>query len=266
MNCPKCGKPLAENTNYCQYCSEPIENSSQEAVDTTAPIMVSSENTVPPVKKRGPKLAVFVSLLIILSILISIPLFTPKYAPNLVSTNSWKYAMCSTVTVSELKDSWNDYVRNDLSDSFEDVKKLLSMPGMGWVLDEDNLYAVITDQGSPNIEKAIYTVLQNSATITLFYEKDTQRVVGIEIRYSQDYMNENTAQNNRSILVERPCKLASIFSGLSEELLLKEFDNALDSGKPIFYTKGIACGAWMDDYFNEAVTQIHCSANNPFSE
>lgn len=207
--------------------------------------------------------AILLRCLIIIAL---IQLFTPKYAPNIVSTDSWKYAMCSTVTVSELKDSWNDYVERDLRDSSKEVNALLSIPGMGWFLDEENLYTVATDPGSPNIEKAIYETLQDAVAISLAYEKDTQRIVGIEIRYSLDYMDKNTAQNNHSILIEHPCKLASMFSGLSEEFLLKKFDNAVDSRTPYFYTRGIACGLQIDDDDNVAITQILCSANNPFSK
>ena len=207
----------------------------------------TSTATAPPAKKRGPKLVVLVALLIVLFSFISIPLFTPKYAPLLVTTDSVSEGMCSTITIDELCEQWN---RLNPPDEFVDL----------WTLDSDSLQASIPQENGTI--KAYYSCLFDNAGIAIIYESGTKRVTEIQMVYSTAYYQENTAKNNRSILIEKPCILASIISGIPADTLIEKYSNALANpnsiGLPVFYTKGLL--GYLDAVSSEDIlaTKIFC--------
>ena len=256
-NCPKCGKPLVENASYCGYCGACIKDPAPEPVDTALPVTESPEpvpdpgnsgNQEPakPPKKRIRR-TIIISLFVVFLCVFVIPLFSFEYAPNLVPTDFTSEGMCSVVTVDELCRQWNDLFADDEL-------------GMAlWGLNSDSLYSTQT-MPSGNIIST-YSCLQGLAVIGIVYEPESNRVTEVQMYYSKTYFEENTSENNFAILVEKPCILASIISGISADTLIEKFSDTLKNTSnemPSLFTQGLVI------YFDEVsiedllATKIYC--------
>ena len=257
-NCPKCGKPLVENASYCGHCGACIKDPAPEPVDTVPPVTESPEpvpdsgnsgNQEPakPPKQRIRR-TIIISLFVVFLCVFVIPLFSFEYAPNLVPTDFTSEGICSVVTVDELCRQWNDLFADD------EIGMAL------WGLNSDSLHSTQTKSNGSILNT--YNCLLGDVAICIVYEPESNRVLETHMYYSKTYFEENTGENNFAILVEKPCILASIISGISADTLIEKVSDTLKNASsdevPMLFTQGLVF--IFDDFTSEDLvsTNILC--------